>query len=58
MASIPSGNGKSRVIAACIALRHEMNARSKFAIVFTSDMLKEVDEEKYKELAALLGIEV
>ena len=39
--------GKSRVIAAAIVLKHLYDNTRNFTIVFTTDLLKSVDEKVY-----------
>ena len=39
--------GKSRVIAAAIVLKHLYDKTRSFTIVFTTDLLKSVDEKVY-----------
>lgn len=50
--------GKSRVIAAAIVLKHLYDKTRSFTIVFTTDLLKSVDEKVYTQLRTLLAIEV
>ena len=58
MLSIPTGKGKSRVIAAVIALAARYDAVSSFTIVYSSELLKSVDTAKYEHLGELLKINV
>ena len=59
MVTMPSGQGKSRVIAALIAIRViSKYTDNGFAIVFSSYLLKEVDRAKYERLATALGVAV
>lgn len=46
--------GKSRIIAAVIALKKLFYGWKQFTIVFTTDLLRRVDEQAYTTLAALL----
>ena len=39
--------GKSRIIAAVIALKHLYDRTRNFTIVFTTELLKSVDEQIY-----------
>ena len=52
--SIPTGKGKSRVIAAVIALAVTYDDEKAFTIVYSSELLKSVDCKKYELLAQLL----
>lgn len=56
--SIPPGKGKSRVIAAIIALKKEYSGTKSFTIVFTTELLKSVDAKVYEGIAALLTINI
>ena len=48
LVSVPSGQGKSRIIGALIAIRSLKNYKIRhITIVFTSELLKGVDEQKY-----------
>ena len=53
--SVPSGKGKSRIIAAIIAMRAQSNLfkQPHFTIVYSCELLKEMDREKYERLAIL-----
>lgn len=53
--SVPSGKGKSRIIAAIIALQAEFNDRQHFTIVYSSRLLMSANEKRYKQLAITLG---
>ena len=55
---IPSGRGKSRVMAAVIALKARQLVSPKFAIVFSSELLRDVDGGKYEQLAELLDVHI
>ena len=48
--------GKSRIIAAVVVLKHLYDNTDDFCIVFTTELLKRVDEKVYTELKLLLGI--
>lgn len=52
---IPSGKGKSRVIAAIIALKTDFTSTKNFTIVYSSEILKNVDWDKIQLLSILLG---
>ena len=41
--TVPTGMGKSRIIAAVIALQHELDSTKNYTIVFISDTLKEAN---------------
>ena len=56
--SIPPGKGKSRVIAAVIVLMNEYSATRDFTIVFTTELLKSVDQRVYEILSNLLDINI
>ena len=53
--TVPSGMGKSRIIAAIVVLQNEFGGADKFTIVFPNKLLKSVDEVKYQRLAHLMG---
>ena len=50
------GKGKSRVIAAIIVFLHEFHGRDDFTILFSSELLMEVDKEKYTYLRQTLNV--
>ena len=50
--------GKSRVIAAAIVLKHLYDGAVNFNIVFTTRLLKSVDEQVYSQLQSLLRLNV
>ena len=52
------GMGKSRIIAAVVVLKQLYAKTGKFTIVFTTDLLKGVDEKVYLRLKDLLGVQV
>ena len=56
--SVPSGMGKSRIIAAVIALQSMCRGIDRFTVVFTSELLRRASEGFYKEVAAVLGVEL
>ena len=59
--SVPSGKGKSRIIAAIIAIRaqsQKLFSQKHFTIVYSSQLLKEVDREKYELLAIIYKTEI
>ena len=46
--AVPSGQGKSRIIATIIALVNEFEGSLQFAIVFPNELLASVNAEDYK----------
>ena len=50
--------GKSRIIAAVVVLKQLYSKTGKFTIVFTTDLLKGVDEKVYLRLRDLLGVQI
>ena len=50
--------GKSRIIAAVVALKYLYDKTQNFNIVFTTELLRSVDEQKYTDMKTLLGMEV
>ena len=52
--SVPSGMGKSRIIAAVVAMKSLFDGLQHFTVVFTTDLLKQADERMLTKLAALL----
>ena len=50
--------GKSRVIAAAIVLKNLYDGSANFNIVFTTLLLKGVDEQVYKTLMTLLRLSI
>ena len=46
--------GKSRIIATIVLLKHEYQRSDNFSIVFPNELLKSVDEQKYRRLKELL----
>ena len=56
--TVPSGMGKSRIIAAVLALKSMMHDTKHFTIVFTTALLKSVDQKVYNVLQRLLDIEL
>ena len=48
--TVPSGMGKSRIIAAVLALKNMMEGTQHFTIVFTTSLLKSVDQKVYNIL--------
>ena len=55
LVSVPSGKGKSRIIAAIIALQADFKAVDHFTIVYSNEILKSANEKKYKNLATILN---
>ena len=55
LVSVPSGKGKSRIIAAIIALQADFKAVNNFTIVYSNEILKSANEKKYKNLATILN---
>ena len=53
-----TGMGKSRVIAAAIVLKTLYDGSVNFNIVFTTLLLKGVDEQVYKKLEKLLSLSI
>ena len=56
--SIPTGMGKSRVIAAVVVLKQMADGSEEFDIVFTTELLKSVDERVYIKLRNLLSVTI
>ena len=56
--SVPSGKGKSRIIAAAVVLAARYDGVSNFSIVYSSELLKSVDCHKYELLEALLKVNI
>ena len=56
--SVPSGKGKSRIIAAAVALAARYDGVRNFAIVYSSELLKSVDTRSYQMLGSLLMINI
>ena len=46
--------GKSRIIATIVLLKHEYQGSENFSIVFPNELLKSIDEQKYRRLKELL----
>ena len=55
---MPTGKGKSRIIAAVIALAAHYDKEKKFTIVYSSELLRSVDYHHYELLANLLHVEI
>ena len=53
-----TGMGKSRVIAAAIVLKTLYDGSVNFNIVFTTPLLKSVDEKVYTQLQSLLHLNI
>lgn len=56
--TVPSGMGKSRIIAAVLALKNMMEGTQHFTIVFTTSLLRSVDQKVYSILQRLLDIQL
>ena len=58
--SVPSGKGKSRIIAAIIAMRAKSGlfTQKHFTVVYSSELLQKVDFEKYVLLAIIYDVEI
>lgn len=56
--AVPSGQGKSRIIATIIALKAEIDGVIQFAIVFPNELLARVNAEDYKNLDQMLSIRI
>ena len=56
--SVPSGKGKSRIIAAAVALAARYVGVQNFTIVYSSELLKSVDTMAYDMLGSLLKIQI
>lgn len=56
--NVPSGMGKSRVIAALIALKNEYDDTQHFTVVFTTELLKSVENDKYIKLERFLSCRI
>ena len=56
--SVPSGMGKSRIIAAVIALQNLYRQITQFTVVFTSELLKRASASFYEEIASVLDLEL
>ena len=54
--SVPSGMGKSRIIAAVIALQSICRNMTLFTVVFTTKLLKQASQAYYEKIAAVLGL--
>ena len=54
--AVPSGQGKSRIIATVIALLARMRNLSKFAIVFPNSLLASVNRSDFQYLDSLFAI--
>ena len=56
--SVPTGKGKSRIIAAVVNLAVLQQMADKFTVVYSSELLKSVDQRNYELLATLLRVEI
>lgn len=54
--SVPSGMGKSRIIAAVIVLQNLCRSITCFTVVFTTKLLKQASQAYYEKIAAVLGL--
>ena len=52
--SVPSGMGKSRIIAAVLAMKSLFDGVNSFTVVFTTQLLKQADDRMLTMLAALI----
>ena len=52
--AVPPGKGKSRIIAALIALKYDFSKDKRFTILYSSELLKSADEAKFRHLEKLL----
>lgn len=55
---VPSGMGKSRIIAAVIVLKYLQKGITRFTVVFTSKLLRSADQAMYKRIGAVLNLEL
>ena len=56
--SVPSGKGKSRIIAAVVALAAHQDSVNDFTIVYSSELLKSVDSHAYEVLRGFLNLNI
>ena len=56
--SVPSGMGKSRIIAAVIALQNIIREIRLFTVVFTTELLKRASQAYYEKIAHVLDLEL
>ena len=56
--AVPSGQGKSRIIATVVALKKELEGLRDFTIVFPNELLAGVNRQEYADLQNLLRITV
>ena len=54
--SVPTGMGKSRIIAAVVVVKHLFARTWDFTIVFTTPLLKQADESIYLHLKTMLKL--
>ena len=54
--SVPSGMGKSRIIAAVIALQNLYRQITQFTVVFTTGLLKRASQSFYEDIADVLNL--
>ena len=52
--AVPPGKGKSRIIAAIIALKYDFSKDKRFTILYSSELLKSADQAKFNLLQRLL----
>ena len=52
--AVPSGKGKSRIMAAVIALKYDYAGTREFTILYSSELLKSADHDKFEKLRRLL----
>lgn len=50
--------GKSRIIATIVVLQNEFSGNEHFSIVFPNELLRSVEEDKYRTLKMLLDAEI
>ena len=56
--TIPPGKGKSRVIAGIIAYKSKFENCKKFTIMFSSELLKGVDEKVYQHIQNVFSVSI
>ena len=56
--TIPPGKGKSRVIAGIIAYKSKFDFCKKFTIMFSSELLKSVDEKVYEHIKNVFCVSI
>ena len=48
--AVPPGKGKSRIMAAIIALKYDFSKDKRFTILYSSELLKSADQAKFNRL--------